>query len=136
MLNAIKGCDIVDIPCADIRSDDLIGFAKELSAGRTPQTVATRTSWLYFGSARGYARDPQAMKNAFVVTTNLGLTGKSRAKHFLSVLRRTAVHDAGWAEASIMNRVLSNDLRERAVVAVSSRRELPLRRALMPLFPA
>ncbi|ADP70996.1 integrase family protein [Rhodomicrobium vannielii ATCC 17100] len=85
VLNAIKTFDIADMPCADIRSQDIVEFATMLSSGRTPQTVANYLSHLsavfrIANPAWGYALDPQAMKNAFVVTTNLGLTGKSRAR--------------------------------------------------------
>ena len=85
VLAAIKGYDIADWPCVDIRSQDIVEFAQTLASGRKPQTVANYLSHLsaVFRIARpawGYPLDHQAMKDAFIVATSLGITSKSDAR--------------------------------------------------------
>ena len=85
VLAAIKGYDIADRPCVDIRSQDIVEFAQTLASGRKPQTVANYLSHLsaVFRIARpawGYPLDHQAMKDAFIVATSLGITSKSDAR--------------------------------------------------------
>jgi integrase len=85
VLAAIKGYDIADRPCADIRSQEIVELAQTLAASRKPQTVANYLSHLaaVFSIARpawGYPLDQQAMKDAFKVATRLGVTGKSQKR--------------------------------------------------------
>jgi integrase len=107
VLATIKTFDIAEIPCADIRSQDITAFARELRSKVAPQTVANYLSHLsaVFRIARpawGYELDYQAMRDAFTVGKALGLTGKGKARerrptleeldrlmeHFGSVRRR------------------------------------------------
>lgn len=85
VLATIKTHDIADRPCADIRSPDLVDFAREMRAKVKPQTVANYMSHLaaVFAVARpawGYELDQQAMTDAMVVAKRLGLTAKSRQR--------------------------------------------------------
>ncbi|MBA4204576.1 MAG: integrase [Polymorphum sp.] len=85
VLRAIKTHDIADMPCAEIRSSDIVDFARELGRGRSPQTVANYMSHLaaVFAIARpawSIDLDPQAMTDALKVSKRLGLTGKSEAR--------------------------------------------------------
>ncbi|WP_343684894.1 site-specific integrase [Asticcacaulis sp.] len=85
VLKAIKTHDIAFKKASSIRSADIVGLAKTLSATRAPQTVANYLSHLgaIFAIARpawSYPLDPQAMKDAFIVCKRLGLTGKSKER--------------------------------------------------------
>ncbi len=85
VLAAVKGYDIADRPCVDIRSKDIVEFAQNLASGRKPQAVANYLSHLsaVFRITRpawGYSLDHQAMKDAFIVATSLGITSKSDAR--------------------------------------------------------
>jgi len=85
VLRAIKAHDLADKQCADIRSDDLVAFARDLRTRMKPQTVANYLSHLgaVFAIARpawGYPLDPQAMRDAVVVARRLGTTGKSHER--------------------------------------------------------
>jgi len=83
VLRAIKTYDVADLRCSQITSADIVAFARALPV--QPQTVQNYLSHLgaIFAVARpawGYPLNRQAMKDAFVVTRKLGLTGKSRAR--------------------------------------------------------
>lgn len=85
VLAAIKLHDIADLACDDIRSQDIVELAKALAKGRQPQTVSNYLSHLaaVFRIARpawGYALDPQAMADAFLVAKRLGFTGLAHTR--------------------------------------------------------
>lgn len=82
LLRSIKEYDIADMPCNEIQSHHLVEFAKSLGATRTPATVGNYMSHLssVFALARPaweIPLDQQAMKDAFVVCTRLGITRKA-----------------------------------------------------------
>lgn len=85
VLNAILAHPIAGKQCETIKSDDLVSFAKDLSADRQPQTVANYMSHLgaVFAIARpawNYPLDRQAMEDAAKVARRLGYTSKSRER--------------------------------------------------------
>lgn len=82
VLRAIKDDEIAEMDCARIASEDVVSFARRLSATRKPQTVLNYLSHLsaVFAIARpayGYPLDYQAMKDAMTVCKRIGLTEKS-----------------------------------------------------------
>lgn len=82
VLRAIKSYDIADLPCADLGSVEIVDFARELHADRSPQTVQNYLSHLaaIFAIAKpawGFPLDAKEMKSAQAVCSRLGLTGKS-----------------------------------------------------------
>ncbi|MDF3413307.1 tyrosine-type recombinase/integrase [Sulfitobacter sp. M57] len=81
VLRSIREYDIAEMACNDIKSHDIVQFAKDLGTTRTPATVGNYLSHLsaIFAIARpawGIPLDQQAMKDAFVVCNRLGITGK------------------------------------------------------------
>ncbi|AUR08095.1 site-specific integrase [Phaeobacter inhibens] len=85
VLRSILEYDIVDMECGKIQSHDIVAFAKEVGATRSPATVSNYLSHLgaVFALARpawGLELDQQAMKDAFVVCGRLGITGKGRKR--------------------------------------------------------
>jgi len=85
VLRSILEYDIADMDCSDIQSHDIVAFAKEIGTSRTPSTVSNYMSHLgaVFALARpawGIELDQQAMKDAFVVCSRLGITGKGRSR--------------------------------------------------------
>lgn len=85
VLRSLKEFEIAGMKCEKIGSAEIIALAKELSKGREPSTVGNYLSHLgaIFAVARpawGYPLDPQAMKDALIVTRRLGLTGKSKER--------------------------------------------------------
>ena len=71
--------------CNEIQSHDIVQFAKELGATRTPATVGNYMSHLgaIFAVARpawGIPLDQQAMKDAFAVCNRFGITGKAKKR--------------------------------------------------------
>lgn len=83
VLRTIKTYDISDMRCSKITSSDLVAFAQALPV--QPQTRQNYLSHLgaVFAIARpawGYPLDRQALKDAFVVTKRLGVTGKGRSR--------------------------------------------------------
>ena len=86
VLKAIKSYDLGKIEAGDVRSEDVVTFARELSeTGMKPQTVQNYLSHLsaVFAIARpawGIPLDQQAMKDAFAVAKRLGLTSKSEKR--------------------------------------------------------
>lgn len=85
VLKTIKTFDIADKPCSSITSADVVAFAKEISAGRQPQTVANYLAHLgsVFSIAQaawGYQLDPSSMQDARKVTAKLGLVAKSKMR--------------------------------------------------------
>jgi integrase len=100
VLRAIKRYDIANMPCSEITSADIVSFANQLVARVAPQTVGNYMSHLgsVFAIARpawGYALDPTAMKDAFVVTRRLGVSRKSQERDrrpTLKELDRFMVH--------------------------------------------
>ncbi|QPO09957.1 Phage integrase family protein [Sulfitobacter pontiacus] len=85
VLRSIREYDIASMNCNDIQSHDIVQFAKELGATRTPATVGNYLSHLgaIFAVARpawGIPLDQQAMKDAFVVCNRLGITGKAKRR--------------------------------------------------------
>lgn len=85
VLRSIREYDIADIACNEIQSHDIVQFAKDLGATRTPATVGNYMPHLgtIFAVARpawGIPLDQQAMKDAFVVCSRLGITGKAKKR--------------------------------------------------------
>jgi integrase len=86
VLKIIKGYDLGKLEAAEIRSQDIVTFARELSStGMKPQTVQNYLSHLQavFAVARtgwGVPLDRQAMQDAFAVAKRLGLTSKSEKR--------------------------------------------------------
>lgn len=85
VLRSIREYELADMPCNEIGSQDIVQFAKDLGATRTPATVGNYMSHLsaVFALARpawGIPLDQQAMKDAFVVCNRLGITGKARKR--------------------------------------------------------
>jgi integrase len=103
VLSTIKTFDIAELPCADIRSPDIVAFARELRAKVSPQTVQNYLSHLsaVFRIARpawGYELDYQAMRDAFTVGKALGLTGRTAKRErrpTLEELDRLMTHFGG-----------------------------------------
>lgn len=86
VLAAIQEYDIAEMSCDEIKSHDIVEFARTLSTNRSPATVGNYMSHLgaIFAIARpawGFHLDPQEMKDAFVVCNRLGITGKSKARN-------------------------------------------------------
>lgn len=85
VLRSIREYDIASMSCNEIESHDIVQFAKELSATRSPATVGNYMSHLgaTFAVARpawGIPLNQQAMKDAFVVCNRLGITGKAKKR--------------------------------------------------------
>lgn len=85
VLDAIKKRDIATLPCNQITAQDITALAAELSKSMQPATVQNYISHLaaIFAIARpawGIPLDHGQMRDAFVVTRRLGLTGKSTAR--------------------------------------------------------
>lgn len=85
VLAAIRKYDIAERDCADIKSHDVVEFARMLHTRVKPQTVANYMSHLgaVFSIARpawGYDLDHQVMKDASKVAKRLGLTSKARER--------------------------------------------------------
>jgi hypothetical protein len=85
VLRAILDYDIASMKCEDVKSQDIVSFARELSSNRSPATVANYMSHLgaVFAIARpawGMELDQQAMKDAFTVCNRLGISVSSRRR--------------------------------------------------------
>lgn len=85
VLRSIKDHDIAGMACETIGSDDIVSFARDLAAGRKPQTVGNYLSHLgaVFAIAKPawkYDLDPGAMADAVKVCRRLGYTSKSEAR--------------------------------------------------------
>lgn len=85
VLKAILDDDIASISCSDIKSADILSFARELGQRVQPQTVQNYLSHLaaVFTVARpawGFDLNPQVMKDAFIVAKRMHLTSKSRER--------------------------------------------------------
>lgn len=85
VLRTILEFDIADLKCGDIRSSDIVKFARELSTLRSPATVANYLSHLsaVFAVARpawDLPLDHQQARDAQTVCSRLGITGKSHAR--------------------------------------------------------
>ncbi|QOL79688.1 site-specific integrase [Pseudooceanicola spongiae] len=85
VLSTILEFDISDMLCAEIRSSDIVAFARELGIKRSAATVSNYLSHLssVFAIAKPAWNMPlehQQMKDAFAVCNRLGITGKSRAR--------------------------------------------------------
>ena len=82
VLRSLKAYDIADKQCDAITSSDIYNLAQDLSRGRQPQTVGNYLSHLgaIFAIARaawGVPLDPDAMKDAAIVSKRMGYTAKS-----------------------------------------------------------
>lgn len=85
VLSAIKGYEIGELLAGDVGSEDIVRFARQLSATVKPQTVQNYLSHLsaVFAIAKpawGIPLDREAMKDAFAVAKRLGLTSKSEKR--------------------------------------------------------
>lgn len=83
VLETIKRYDIADLSCSKVTSSEIIAFAKVLPV--SPATVQNYLSHLgaVFKIARpawGYPLSYQAMEDAYMVASRLGLTSKSRQR--------------------------------------------------------
>lgn len=83
VLETIKRYDIADLACSQVSSSEIVSFARALPVG--PATVQNYLSHLgaVFKIARpawGYPLNYQAMQDAYVVASRLGLTSKSRQR--------------------------------------------------------
>lgn len=83
VLRTIKASDLGELRCSQINSQELVKFAQSIKA--LPQTVGNYMSHLaaVFSVARpawGYPLDKQAMDDARVVLTKLGLTSRSKER--------------------------------------------------------
>lgn len=83
VLRTIQAMDIAELRCSKVGSAEIVAMAQALDV--TPQTRQNYMSHLgaVFAIARaawGYALDPQVIKDAFVVTKRLGITGKGRSR--------------------------------------------------------
>lgn len=86
VLRAVKKYDIGKMNAADIRSEHIVGFARELATNRQPQTVGNYLSHLasIFAVAKpawGFDLDRQAMKDALAVLRRLGIVAKSNERN-------------------------------------------------------
>lgn len=82
VLETIKKHDIGSLEAGDVRSEDIVRFARGLAKTVKPQTVMNYMSHLsaVFRLAKpawGIPLDYEAMKSAMTVTSQLGLTSKS-----------------------------------------------------------
>ena len=83
VLRTIKTYPMADMRCSKIGSSDIVEFAQALPVA--PQTAQNYLSHLsaIFRVARpawGHPLDYQAMKDAFIVTGRMGITGKGRSR--------------------------------------------------------
>jgi integrase len=83
VLRTIKNCEIAELKCSQIGSDDLLAFLRSLSV--EPQTRLVYLSHLsaVFAIAKpawGYPLDHEAMKSAFVVAKRLGVIAKGPSR--------------------------------------------------------
>jgi hypothetical protein len=82
----IKGHDIANMDCGEVRSQQIVDFANELLAGgRQPSTVGNYISHLaaIFAIARpawGYRLEEIQMKDAQAVLRRMGIIGKSKSR--------------------------------------------------------
>tara|TARA_R110000737_G_C14522205_1_gene475640 strand:- start:489 stop:1055 length:567 start_codon:yes stop_codon:yes gene_type:complete len=85
VLSTILEFDISDMLCAEIRSSDIVAFARELGIKRSAAAVSNSLSHLssVFAIAKPAWNMPlehQQMRDAFAVCIRLGISGKSRAR--------------------------------------------------------
>lgn len=85
VLRSIKAFEIAGMPCAKVGSAEIVAFARELSAGRQPQTVGNYLAHLssivsIARPAWGFPLATDSMKDAQVVLKRLGITAKSRQR--------------------------------------------------------
>ena len=85
VLRSIKSYSIAEMACADIRSHDVMSFARELGTSMQPQTVGNYLSHLgaVFAIARpawGFDLNQSAMKDAYAVAKRLGVTKKGNSR--------------------------------------------------------
>lgn len=83
VLRSIKTYDLAEMKCSEIKSEDILAFAKTLNA--QPQTRQNYLSHLsaIFTIAKpawGYPLDQDVMKSAMVVSRRLGVTGKGKSR--------------------------------------------------------
>jgi integrase len=93
VLAALRAMPIAEMRCSDIKSQNIVDLAEELSAGRKPQTVGNYMSHLQavFAVAKpawGFDLNIEAMKGAANVNKRLGLTSKSKQRD-----RRPTLHE-------------------------------------------
>lgn len=87
VLASIKQYDIANMDCGEIRSDHIVDFANELSAGdRQPSTVGNYISHLaaIFAIARpawGYRLDENQIEDAQAVLRRMGIIAKSKSRN-------------------------------------------------------
>ncbi|MER9247590.1 site-specific integrase [Mesorhizobium sp. M0590] len=128
VLRAIKTYDIANKPCSEITSADIVSFANQLVASVTPQTVGNYMSHLgsVFAIARpawGYALDPTAMKDAFLVTRRLGVSSKSKERSRRPTLQELDKLMAHFGERQ-HRRPRSNPMQKIIAFAIFSTRRL------------
>ena len=82
VLNSIKKHDFANLLCEKVKSQEIVAFARELSADKKPQTVGNYISHLgaVFAVAQpawDYPLGADAMQSARAVLSRLGLIGRS-----------------------------------------------------------
>lgn len=82
VLNSIKKYDFAKLPCSSVTSQEIVKFAQELAADKSPSTVGNYIS--HFGAVVSVAGpawdiplDPEAIRAARIVLTRLGIIGRS-----------------------------------------------------------
>jgi integrase len=85
VLRNLRGTTLAAKRCSEIRSEHIVSLARELAQTRGPATVAGYMTFLsgVFEVAKpawGYPLDLQAMKDASVVTSRMGITGRSNQR--------------------------------------------------------
>lgn len=85
VMRTIKAFDFAATPCAAIRSDHIVAFARELAVGRQPQTVGNYLSHLQalFKLAKpawGYPLDYAEMQSAMVAIAHLKISSRSKQR--------------------------------------------------------
>ncbi|MER8388332.1 site-specific integrase [Mesorhizobium sp. M1380] len=128
VLRTIKTYDIANKPCSEITSADIVSFANQLIANVSPQTVGNYMSHLgsIFAIARpawGYPLDPNAMKDAFIVTRRLGVSSKSKERSRRPTLQELDKFMAHFGERQ-HRRPRSNPMQKIIAFAIFSTRRL------------
>jgi integrase len=83
VLRTIKNCEIAELKCSQIGSEDLLAFLRSLTVEPQTRLVYLRHLGAVFAIAKpawGYPLDQEAMKSAFVVAKRLGVIAKGPSR--------------------------------------------------------
>lgn len=85
VLRLLRDTKLAKMKCSEIKSQHIVALARELGESRSPATVSGYMTFLngVFAIARpawGYPLDQQAMKDALVVISKQGLSGRSKKR--------------------------------------------------------